>query len=216
MKEKNHKQRDKEAEPKTDRLKEEPKAAEKKENYEELWDRHLRLQADYDNYRKRSFKEKAEFIRYANESLIMELISILDNFELGIKAAEKKHSFDLLHQGVDMISKQLHSLLEGKGLKRIKAVGEKFDPHFHEPLDVVEDETVQEDTVCEELQPGYILNERVIRPAKVKVARGKQENAGEAAGSDQLPQDESKSQEAGQNQEEAGKVEAEDPDKSVE
>jgi molecular chaperone GrpE len=143
-------------------------------NYDELWDRHIRLQADFDNYRKRSLKERMEFVKYANEGLIMELLSILDNFELGIRAAEKKHDFELLHQGVDMIARQLHTLLEGKGLKRIKAVGEKFDPHLHEPLDVAEDDGVTEDTVCEELQPGYLLNGRIIRPAKVKVVRAKQ------------------------------------------
>ena len=145
----------------------------KEKNYEELWDRHLRLQADFDNYRKRSFKERVELIKYANEGLIMELLSILDNFALGVKAAEQKHDFALLHQGVDMISKQLHALLEAKGLKRIKALGEKFDPHLHEPLDVVEGDDSEEDVVCEEMQPGYLLNDRIIRPAKVKVKKGK-------------------------------------------
>ncbi len=149
--------------------------ANNEKNYDELWDRYVHLQADFDNYRKRSFKERIEFVKYANEGLIMELLSILDNFELGIKAAEQEHDFQMLHQGVDMISKQLHTLLEGKGLKRIKAVGEKFDPHLHEPLDVVEDDKATEDIVCEELQSGYLLNDRILRPAKVKVIKPKQE-----------------------------------------
>ncbi len=146
----------------------------KQQEHDQLWDKYLRLQADFDNYKKRFFKEKGEFIKFANEGLIIELLSILDNFERGIKSVEQKHDFDLLHQGVDMISKQLHVLLESKGLKRIKAVDEKFDPHLHEPLDIIEDENVDREMVVEELQSGYLLNERIIRPAKVKVVKPKQ------------------------------------------
>jgi len=153
----------------------EPKEAEAsdKARCEELLDKYLRLQAEFDNYKKRSFRERAEFIKFANEGLILELVGILDNFELGVRSAEQKKDFDLLHQGVDMISKQLHSLLESKGLVRIKSKGEKFDPHKHEALEVIEDEKVKDDTVVEELQPGYTLNGRILRPAKVKVARKK-------------------------------------------
>ncbi|MBN3040422.1 MAG: nucleotide exchange factor GrpE [Candidatus Omnitrophica bacterium] len=144
------------------------------DDYRQLWDKYLRLQADFDNYRKRSFKERAEFIKFANEGLIMELLNILDNFERGVKAADQKKDFDLLHQGVDMISKQLHSLLQAKGLDRIKALGMKFDPHQHEALEVVEDDNTDVDIVEEEMQPGYTLNGRIIRPAKVKVRRPKE------------------------------------------
>ena len=143
-------------------------------DYTELMDKYIRLNAEFDNYRKRSFKEKNEFVKFANEGLILELLSILDNFERGIKSAEQKKDFDLLHQGVDMISKQLHSLLEAKGLVRIKVVGEKFDPHQHEPMEVVESQE-EDDIIVDEMQPGYILNGRIIRPAKVKVARKKKE-----------------------------------------
>ena len=146
----------------------------KKQEYDALWDRFLRLQAEFDNYKKRSYKERVEFIKFANEGLILELLAILDNFERGIKAAELKKDFDLLHQGVDMISKQLHVLLESKGLNRIKSVGERFDPHKHEAVEVIEDEKAQEDVVVDELQPGYTLNGRIIRPAKVKVHKGKE------------------------------------------
>jgi molecular chaperone GrpE len=142
----------------------------KKDDY---YDRFLRLQAEFDNFRKRSAKERLEFIKYANEGLILELVSILDDFERSIKSAEQKKDFELLHQGVDMISKQLHRLLEEKGLKRIKSVGEKFNPHEHEAVEVVDDESGQEDIIIEELQPGYSLNGLVIRPAKVKVIKHK-------------------------------------------
>ncbi len=144
------------------------------EEYNSLWDNHLRLQAEFDNYKKRSFKERSEFIKFANEGLILELLSILDNFERGIRSAELKKDFDLLHQGVDMISRQLHALLEAKGLKRIKSAGEKFDPHQHDAMEVIEDEEAKEERVIEEMQPGYTLNGRIIRPAKVKVVKKKE------------------------------------------
>ncbi len=147
-----------------------------KEGYSQVWDKFVRLQAEFDNYRKRSFKERAEFIKYANEGLILELLGILDNFERGIKAAEQKKDFDLLHQGVDMISKQLHTLLESKGLNRIKSLGMQFDPHQHEALEVIEDASVEDETIVDELQPGYTFNGRIIRPAKVKVKRAKSDN----------------------------------------
>ncbi|MBU1113122.1 MAG: nucleotide exchange factor GrpE [Candidatus Omnitrophica bacterium] len=149
-------------------------AGEKKQNdLSELEDKYLRLQAEFDNYKKRTFREKTEFIKFANEGLIIELLGILDNFERGVKAADLTKDFSLLHKGVDMISKQLHALLETKGLKRIITIGETFDPHQHEAMEVVEDDNLIQDTVVEELQPGYFLNDRIVRPAKVKVAKGK-------------------------------------------
>jgi len=148
------------------------KHVKEKQDYQELWDKYVRLGAEFDNYKKRSFKERADFVKFANEGLIIELLSILDNFERGIKSAEQKKDYDLLHQGVDMISKQLHSLLETKGLSRIKSVGQKFDPHQHEAVEVVEGD--DEGAIIEELQSGYLLGGRIVRPAMVKVMRPKQ------------------------------------------
>ena len=134
-------------------------------------DRLLRLQAEFDNFRKRSIKERQEFIKYANEGLIIELVGMLDNFERSIKAADQRQDFKLLHQGVDMISKQLHKLLEEKGLRRINSIGEKFDPNKHEAIEAAASDEAEEGCILEEFQPGYILNDRVIRPAMVKVAK---------------------------------------------
>jgi len=145
----------------------------KKDDYQ---DNFLRLQAEFDNFRKRSAKERQEFIKYANESMVLELIGMLDNFERSIKAADEKQDFKLLHQGVDMISKELHKLLSEKGLKKIVAIGEKFDPHKHEAFEVVESEDGEEGDIVEEFQPGYLLNDRIIRPAKVKVIKNKEVN----------------------------------------
>ena len=143
----------------------------KKDDYQ---DNFLRLQAEFDNFRKRSAKERQEFIKYANESMVLELIGMLDNFERSIKAADEKQDFKLLHQGVDMISKELHKLLSEKGLKKIVAIGEKFDPHKHEAFEVVESVDGEEGDILEEFQPGYLLNDRIIRPAKVKVIKNKE------------------------------------------
>jgi molecular chaperone GrpE len=150
--------------------------AKKDDNQDKL----LRLQAEFDNFRKRSIKERQEFIKYANEGLIIELVGMLDNFERSIKAADQKQDFRLLHQGVDMISKQLHKLLEEKGLKKISSLGEKFDPNKHEAIEAVVSDEAEEGQILEEFQPGYMLNERVIRPAMVKVAK-KPEPAAEQA-----------------------------------
>ncbi len=144
----------------------------KKDDYQDVA---LRLQAEFDNFRKRSAKERQEFIKYANEGLILELVGILDNFERSIKAADQKQDFKLLHQGVDMISKQLHKLLQEKGLKRIECVGETFDPVKHEAIEVVESDDAKESEVLEELQAGYMLNDHVLRPAMVKVVKNKQD-----------------------------------------
>ncbi|MCK4912758.1 MAG: nucleotide exchange factor GrpE [Candidatus Omnitrophica bacterium] len=164
--------KDKDLKSKDMKSKDKTKPVEEKKNYEELWDKYVRLGAEFDNYKKRSFKEKIDFMKYANEGLIVELLSILDNFERGIKSAESKKDYNLLHQGVDMISKQLHSLLETKGLSRIKSIGQKFDPHQHEAVEVVEGD--DEGEVIEELQSGYLLSGRIIRPARVKVIKAKQ------------------------------------------
>jgi molecular chaperone GrpE len=145
--------------------------AKKDDNQDKL----LRLQAEFDNFRKRSIKERQEFIKYANEGLIIELVGILDNFERSIKAADQKQDFKLLHQGVDMMSKQLHKLLEEKGLKKISSMGEKFDPNKHEAMEAVVSDEAEEGQILDEFQPGYTLNERVIRPAMVKVAKSKKE-----------------------------------------
>lgn len=146
---------------------------------DDYYDKFIRLQAEFDNFKKRSAKDKLDFVKFANEDLILELVGILDDFQRSIKAAEQKKDFELLHQGVEMISKQFHRLLEEKGLKKIKSVGEKFNPHEHEALEVVEDPSIEENTILEELQPGYSLNGRVIRPAKVKVSKTKDEKTKE-------------------------------------
>ncbi|MBL7070013.1 MAG: nucleotide exchange factor GrpE [Candidatus Omnitrophica bacterium] len=141
----------------------------------EYWDRLLRLQADTDNVRKRIDKEKTDFVRFANEGIIIELLNILDDLERTIELAQSKHQdLQAFLKGVEMILAHFYGLLKDYGVKSIDSEGKLFDPHFHEALMQVEDKDSPEHTVVEELQKGYLLNERVIRTAKVKVSKKEQ------------------------------------------
>lgn len=138
---------------------------------QEYLDRLLRLHADFDNFKKRNLKEKENFIKFATESLIFELISILDNFERAFESANKMSDYKTLHQGVDMILKELHKLLEKNGVKSIECLGKAFDPIQQEAIDRIESDKYPENTVVEEVQKGYLLEDRLIRPAVVKVSK---------------------------------------------
>ena len=138
---------------------------------DEYYDRLLRLQADFDNYKKRLEKEKLEFIKFANEEIIAEILKILDDFERAVEAGKVKHDFDILYKGIEMIHKDLKGFLKEEGVKEIEALGKPFNPHEHEAMMQEETDAHPEDHVIEELQKGYTLNGRVIRPSKVKVAK---------------------------------------------
>ena len=132
------------------------KKEEKKDNYLEQLQR---LQAEFENFRKRTEKERSEIFKSANEDLIVKLLGILDNFELAIKHIDDK--------GINMIYSELYSILESEGLKAIKAEGE-FNPEFHEALIQEEGE---DGKIIEEFQKGYMLNDKVIRASKVKISK---------------------------------------------
>jgi molecular chaperone GrpE len=129
----------------------------------------LRLQADFDNYKKRSEKQVKEYIKYANEGLILKVIDAYEDLERALKADE---SHDL-KEGVEMIHKKLKNILEGEGLCEIEASGEKFDPYKHEALMVEDHNDYDEGTVIEELGKGYTLDSKVIKYSKVKVCKKK-------------------------------------------
>lgn len=130
----------------------------------------LRLQADFDNYRKRTQKEKTEIIKYASERVVGELLPVLDNFDRAISSAQVNPDFSAFSQGVEMILRQLQTALNKEGLKAIEALGQPFDPNLHDAVLRVESEEHSENTVVEELQKGYYLNEKVLRPSMVKVS----------------------------------------------
>ncbi|MDP2940858.1 MAG: nucleotide exchange factor GrpE [Candidatus Omnitrophota bacterium] len=138
----------------------------------ESWDKMLRLQADFDNYRKRSEREKQDFVKFANEGLIAELLVILDDLERAVSLAESKHEdLPAFLKGVEMILAHLYDTLKEHGVKPIEAEGKLFDPNFHEALMQVEDNEKAEHTIVEEMQKGYWLNGRVLRTSKVKVTK---------------------------------------------
>jgi molecular chaperone GrpE len=148
------------------------KLKEDADKVKEHWDRLLRLQAEFDNTRKRLEKEKQDFVRFANEGIILELLNILDDLERSVELAESKgQDLTAFLKGVEMILAHLYEMLKEYGVKPIEAEGKLFDPHFHEALMQTENKDLPEHTIVEELQKGYLLNDRVIRTSKVKVSK---------------------------------------------
>ncbi len=134
-----------------------------------LNDRYLRTLADFDNYRKRTEREKEDFRKYAVANALKEILPVLDNFDRALDHAEEGDDF---HKGVLMIYKQLFDVLQKAGLRPIDEVGGRFNPNIHEGVIREENASVPSHTVTAVLQKGYFLHDRVLRPALVKVAVG--------------------------------------------
>ncbi len=158
-----------------------------------LNDQLLRKQADFENFRKRVVREKEEMARYANSMLLLDVIEIIDDFERAMKSSEESKDFQALHSGVELIEKQFTSMLERKwGLSRFDSQGEVFNPERHQAIATEESDMHDQPTVAEDYQRGYLLHDRVLRPAKVKVVQptteikldDKQANNTEAIGGD--------------------------------
>lgn len=137
---------------------------------EELQAKLLRVQADYDNFRRRTVKEKEELAKYASLKLIEQLVPTVDNFDRALEAASTAKDYDSLAKGVDMIFRSLVQVLENEGLKPMSPVGEPFNPEYHQAVMTVETDEYEEGIVVEQLQKGYMLKDKVIRPAMVKVS----------------------------------------------
>ncbi|MGG1552664.1 nucleotide exchange factor GrpE [Paenibacillus ferrarius] len=137
---------------------------------EENYQRMLRVQADFDNFRRRARAEKEDFAKYASLKLIEQLLPIVDNFERALSSSKENKDFDALAKGLDMTYRGIDQLLTAEGLKPIESVGQPFNPEFHQAVMQVESEDHEEGIVVEELQKGYILKDKVIRPAMVKVS----------------------------------------------
>lgn len=145
-----------------------------KKQLEEEKDRYLRLNADFDNLRKRTLKEMNEFMKYANEKLILELVDVFESLERGIENAKKANDKDILIEGMELVYKQFKNVLEKNGLTPIKAVGEKFDHYKHEAMMQTTTDECDEGTILEEFARGYMLNGKVIRYSKVRVSKKKE------------------------------------------
>ena len=134
---------------------------------DQLLDRLARLQAEFDNARKREARERAEFRDFATAAAIEPLLPSLDHFNLALKAKGTPEQF---RQGVELIARQLEEALKGLGVVPVESVGAQFNPHLHEALGSVETSDVPDHEVVEELRRGYKFKERLLRPAQVRVA----------------------------------------------
>lgn len=141
------------------------------EKYNELNDKFLRLYAEFDNYRRRTNKEKVELIANANEKLLLDLIPTIDDFERAIVNNEKVEDIEAIKEGFVLIYNKFKSALEAKGLKQMQAKGEAFDSDLHEAIANVPGDESQKGKVIDDVEKGYFLNEKVIRFAKVVVGQ---------------------------------------------
>jgi molecular chaperone GrpE len=132
----------------------------------------MRTQADFENYKKRSAREKDDAIKYANKSLLEKLVSIVDHFELGLEAAREEGESSPVFSGMNLVLKQLQDFLADNGLQAIEAVGQKFDPNFHEAIGHEPSADVPEDVVIRQTRRGYRYKDRLLRPSAVVVSSG--------------------------------------------
>lgn len=142
----------------------------KDEKIAELTDRLTRQMAEFDNFRKRTDKEKSQMYEIGAKDIIDKILPVVDNFERGLKGVSEEEKENPFVQGMEMIYKQLMTTLEGVGVKPIEAVGQEFNPDFHNAVMHVEDESFGENIVAEELQKGYMYRDSVVRHSMVKVA----------------------------------------------
>ncbi|MGM0897123.1 MAG: nucleotide exchange factor GrpE [Bacillota bacterium] len=143
--------------------------AELQAQLEEEQNKYLRLLADYDNFKRRTKKDQELAKQFRSQSLLTDLLPVLDNFDRALAVEAKSEESASLLKGLEMVKKSLIDAVTAEGLEEIKAVGEPFDPHFHQAVIQESSEDSEPGTVLQELQKGYTLNGRVLRPAMVKV-----------------------------------------------
>ena len=152
----------------TEEIQEENSDLQKK--YDELNQQYVRLAADFDNYRKRQAQERESLVNYGTEAALTKLIEVLDNFERANKALENVEDPVKIKESFDLIQKQIYETLSKLGLEEIKAIGEEFDPNFHEAVMQTPTSEHPEHTVIAELRKGYKMGDKVLRPTMVNVA----------------------------------------------
>ena len=158
-------------EPKKKKLFEKKNKKDKKdEQIADLTDKLTRPMAEFDNYRKRTEKEKSAMYEIGAKDVVEKILPVVDNFERGLQSVPEEQKDDPFVDGMDKIYKQLMTTLEGIGVKPIEAVGQEFDPNFHNAVMHVEDEELGENVVAEEFQKGYMYRDSVVRHSMVKVA----------------------------------------------
>src|SRR5690554_2607086 len=138
-------------------------------DYEALKEKMLRLTAEYDNFRKRTQREKAADLKYKAQDLATDLVPVVDTFDRALQLKPDENSIDSFYEGMEMIYRQLMQALSQAGVEEIETEGETFDPNFHQAVMQVEDDQYESQAIVETLQKGYRLKDRIIRPAMVKV-----------------------------------------------
>jgi molecular chaperone GrpE len=146
---------------------------------DEHWERLLRTAADFENFKKRAAREKQDAIKYANEALIQQLLPVLDNFDMALATAQTSPADNAqsLQAGIAMICQQLKNALAESGLEPVDALGQEFDPNWHEAVSQTETDEVPEGHVVQQLRKGYKLRDRLLRPASVVVAKKPGQNS---------------------------------------
>ncbi|HEY5687097.1 MAG TPA: nucleotide exchange factor GrpE [Thermodesulfobacteriota bacterium] len=145
----------------------------KNSSYDDLYERYLRIAADFDNYKKRMSKEKTDLVTYGNEELIKALLNVIDNLERALEHSGSEGSSESIIKGVDLVYRQFISCLEKFGLGRIDAnEGTKFDPNYHQAVEHVETDDLTPGLIVSEMIKGYLLKERLLRPSMVSVSKG--------------------------------------------
>ena len=132
----------------------------------------MRSQADFENYRKRSIREREDAVKYANFSLVEKLVPVLDSFELGLQAAKANEAATPIVSGMEMVRRQLEDVLQQFGVEGMDATGQPFDPNLHEAVAQEPSEEVPEGSVVRQLRKGYRLRDRLVRAALVVVSGG--------------------------------------------
>jgi molecular chaperone GrpE len=144
------------------------------EEAKQSYDRYLRVSADFENYKKRSAREMDDFRKFANQNLVKELLPIVDNLELAIKSAQENKNVDTnLLDGVDLTLKEILKIFEKYHVKPIEALGKTFDPRYHEAVMQEETDKHPENVITNEMQKGYLIHDRLLRPSMVVVAASK-------------------------------------------
>jgi len=154
-----------------EKLSETKKLVQEKDNLSKEYLKHLeRLQADFDNYKKRQEKNQRDFIEFANEGLINNLLSVVDNLERALDSAKNEKDTKAIKEGISNTLKEFRNILHKEGVKPMQSIGHRFDPYKHEAVMRIDTDKYSEDTITEEFRKGYYIKSKVLRPAMVKVA----------------------------------------------
>lgn len=150
----------------------EAQLAEERKKSEENFDKYLRMTAEFQNYKRRAEKDKTEYAQYANQRLLKRLLDVMDSFDAGFKNVPAQFEKEPWVEGMRAVERQLLQILEQEGVTPIDVEGKDFDPNFHEAMFYEPSEGASEGQILDELQRGFMLQDRVLRPTRVKVAKG--------------------------------------------